>query len=90
MREIAQRKKLVDYIKRNLKKGYTVDALRYALLNQDYSKILVDGAINQANKELAQSAPVLKEKPKITHHVIDEHDQPVVIEKKSWWEKLFG
>jgi hypothetical protein len=89
MRELEQRKKLVDYLKRNLKKGYTMDALRWALINQDYSKSLIERAIEQTNKELAEAAPVIKEKPKITHHVIDEYDQPIKI-RKSWWSKVFG
>jgi len=30
---------ITDYIKKNLKKGYTQDSLKYALINQGYSKI---------------------------------------------------
>jgi len=89
MRELEQRKKLVDYLKRNLKKGYTMEALKWALINQDYSKSLIDRAIEQTNMESAETAPVMKAKPKITHHVIDEYDQPVQI-KRSWWDKIFG
>jgi hypothetical protein len=89
MREVEQRKKLFDYLKRNLKKGYTIDALRWALINQDYTKPLIDRAIEQTNKELAQAAPIIKEKPKITHHLVDEHDQHIEI-KRSWWNRVFG
>ncbi len=88
MRESEQRAKLVEYIKKNLKKGYTLDALRWALIRQDYSKVVVDRAISEANKELAEAAPILKEKPKITYQIIDENDKPIII-KKSWFSKLF-
>lgn len=89
MRESVQRKKLVEYIKRNLKKGYTLEALRWALINQDYSKVLIQKAIDEANKDLAKEAPVLKEKPRITYQVIDEDDKPITI-KKSFWRRMFG
>ena len=79
---------LVDYFIRNLKKGYTAESLRWALIKQGYSKPVVEMAEEQAHKELAQKAPVLKEKPKITYQIIDENDNPIKI-KKPWWKKVF-
>ena len=83
------RKNLVEYFKRNLKKGYTLDSLKWALLSQGYSKTAVERAIEQTNKELAEKAPVLKEKPIIKYEIIDENDKPIEI-KKSLWKKIFG
>ncbi|GBE20062.1 MAG TPA: hypothetical protein ENG87_01295 [Candidatus Pacearchaeota archaeon] len=83
------KRKLVDYIKRNLSKGYTLDSLQIALTNQGYSRSIVERAIEQANKELAQKAPVLKEKPVIKYEVIDEYNKPIII-KKPWWKRVFG
>ena len=80
---------LVDYIKKNLKKGYTEDSLRWALIRQSYSRILVENSLRQANKELAKKAPVLKEKPKIVYEIFDEENNPVKI-KKSWWKRIFS
>lgn len=88
MSRIDSRKNLVKYFKKNLTKGYTPDALRMALMKQGYPRIVVDNALEQANKDLAEKAPVLKEKPKITYQIIDENDNPIEI-KKSWWKKLF-
>ena len=68
--------KAVEYIKKNLRKGYTLDSLKYALVNQGYSRTFVDRVIERANKELAEKAPELKEKPKIVHKIIDEKNQP--------------
>lgn len=87
MVENLYRKKLTDYIKRNLKKGYPVETLRVALVNQNYSRPIIDEAIKEAMTEMAAEAPTLKEKPVIEHEVIV--DEPVV-EKKSFWKKLFG
>jgi len=89
MGNTSYKRKLVDYFKKNLAKGYTVDSLKWALINQGYSRAAVDIAIQQANKELAEKAPVLKEKPVIKYEIIDEYDNPIKI-KKSWWKRLFG
>ncbi len=83
------KRKLINYFKKNLTKGYTPDSLKFALINQGYSKTVVDDALTKANKELAEKAPVLKEKPKIKYEIIDEYDKPITI-KKSFFKRLFG
>lgn len=88
METTNHRKNLVEYFKKNLKKGYTIDSLKWALLGQGYSKTAVERAIEQMNKELARKAPVLKEKPIIKYEIIGENDKPIEI-KKSFWKKIF-
>ncbi len=83
------KKKLISYFKKNLKKGYTEDSLKFALISQGYSRAIVEDALKNAHKQLAKKAPVLKEKPKIKHYIIDEYNKPIKI-KKPWWKKLFG
>ena len=83
------KRKLVNYFKKNLVKGYTSDSLRFALMSQGYSRTAVDTALETANKELAEKAPVLKEKPKIKYEIIDEYNRPIKI-KKPWWKRIFG
>ncbi len=83
------KKKLADYFKRNLAKGYTPDSLRFALVRQGYARAIVDDALIQANKELAEKAPILKEKPVIKYEIIDEYNKPIVI-KKPFWKRVFG
>ena len=36
---------LAEYLKKNLKKGYTKESLKWALVNQGHSKIEVEKAI---------------------------------------------
>jgi len=84
MGEINYRKKLVDYFKKNLAKGYTVDSLKWALINQGYSRTIVEQAIKQTHKELAEKAPILKEKPEIKYEIIDEDNNPIIIKKPFW------
>ena len=79
---------LADYIKKNLAKGYTIDALKFALLNQEYSRSEVTRAINLANEQLANQAPKMQEKPKIKVERIPV--EPVEEEKKkSFFKRLF-
>lgn len=80
---------LVDYIKKNLKKGYTEDSLRWALTKQGYSRILIENSIHQANREFSHEVPSLKEKPKISYEILDENNFPLEI-KKSFWKRIFG
>ena len=83
------KKRLINYFKKNLAKGYTPDSLRFALMSQGYTKTAVDSALEQANKELAEKAPILKEKPQIKYEIIDEYDRPITI-KKPFWKRLLG
>jgi hypothetical protein len=80
---------LSAYIKKNLRKGYTKESLKWALVNQGHSKIEVDKAIKVAEEELSKEAPVLKTKPEITYDVV-EPKNAIVEEKKSFWKKIFG
>lgn len=86
---IDYKRKLVNYFKKNLKKGYTEESLKWALINQGYSRSIVEMALENAHKELAEKAPVLKEKPVINYQIIDENNNPITI-RKPWWKRVFG
>ncbi len=83
---------IVVYIKRNLKKGYTKESLKWALINQGYSKQTIEKAFGCADLELAQEAPELKTKPQITYEIIEpkEFATKVILNKKPLWKKLLG
>lgn len=85
---IGSMRQIIDYLKNNVAKGYTMDSLKWALIKQGYSRSLVEKAIDNANKEIAETAPKLKEKPTIKYEVIDEYNNPIKV-KKSWWKGLF-
>jgi len=86
--EVSYKRRIIDYLKKNAKKGYPLQTLRFALIGQGYLRPMVDDAIEQAVKEMAREAPVLKDKPQIEHEVVVD-DTPVPV-KKSWWKRLFG
>ena len=87
LRKGDYKRELVDYVKKNLKKGYTRDSLKWALINQGNAKIEVERALEIAEKELALEAPILKTKPVIKYELVDEVKEKQ--EKKSFFKKLF-
>ena len=77
---------LVDYLKKNLKKGYPLESLKWALINQGYSKIEVEKAIVRVNLELAAKAPILETKPVIKYELIEPKQE----DKKPFWKRMLG
>ncbi len=78
------KEKLKEHIKKNLKKGYTPDTLKYALIKQGYSRVLIEKSMEEAQKEIAKEVPIFSEKPKIKYEAFDEKN--ISIEKKPWWK----
>ena len=82
----TKQQQLVDYVIKNLRKGYTADTLKYALLSQGCSRTSVNKAIEQAEKKVAE------DKPKITHTVYTERkaDAPTIIAEPhpTLWQKI--
>jgi hypothetical protein len=74
---------LASYIKRNLSKGYTQEALKWALVDQGHSRTEIERAVKLANEQLAMSAPKMIEKP-----VIKYETEPPVDEKKGFWARV--
>ncbi len=85
----GNKRKIIDYLKKNIKKGYTLDSLRWGLVRQGYSRAIIELAIKEMNEELSKEAPVLKEKPIIRYEVIDEYNKPVEV-KKPFWKRIFN
>ena len=83
---------LASYIKNNLKKGYTKESLKWALINQGYSKIEIDKALKKVDLDLAAQAPELKTKAQIKHEIISPQEYAGIIKitKKPFWKRLFG
>ncbi len=88
MRRLDHKRQLIEYFKKNLSKDYTADTLKFALVTQGYSRVVVDQALEQANKELSEKAPVLREKPVIKYELYDEQNRKIKVEPFNWWEKV--
>ncbi len=85
----SSKDQLIAYFKRNLKKGYTPDSLKWALVNQGYSRVIVESALEESQKEIAKEIPVFKEKPIINYQILDQHDKPIKF-RKSFWKKFLN
>lgn len=81
---------LLNYLKKNLKKGYTRESLKWALVGQGHSRREIDRAFDKLNQELAKQAPILKTKPVIKYERIEPKIIPPVPEKKSILKRLFS
>lgn len=94
MEDTTRKATLVNYVKKNISKGYKPESLRWALVSQGYSRIIIDDAFKQATKELDEEDKKIKlaqqerDKPKIEYQAYDENDHPL-FPKKAWWKKLF-
>jgi len=88
MRRLDNKRQLVEYFKKNLSKNYTPDTLKFALIDQGYSRSVIDEALEEAHKELAETAPILKEKPIIKYELYDQNDNPINVEPFTVWEKM--
>ncbi|PJE81190.1 hypothetical protein COU58_03815 [Candidatus Pacearchaeota archaeon CG10_big_fil_rev_8_21_14_0_10_32_42] len=88
MRRLDNKRQLVDYFKKNLAKNYTEESLEFALVSQGYSRVAIEEALIQAHKEIAEKAPLLKEKPVIKYSLYNENNEPVHVEPFTFWEKV--
>ena len=96
MEDVDYKRRIVDYFKKNLSKGYTEESLKWALVNQGYTRTDVSRAVEQAHKELAEKAPKIKEKPKIKYEIYGKDNKPIRVEVrrpfsiKSFFRNLFS
>lgn len=72
------------YAKNNLKKGYTRDSLKQALVNQGHSRFSAEKAISMAEREIIDEAPILEAKPEPAAELVQAE------EKKPFWKRFFG
>lgn len=84
LREIDQLKPLIEYFKKNIKKGYEIEDLKWALIAQGNSRVAVEKAMKYVTE--LQEAQKKKEIP-----VKTEIQTPIVVqpeEKKSFWQRI--
>ena len=85
----SHNKKLVDYLKSNVKKGYSLDSLKWALINQKHSRMEVEKAYNLAKREIEQEQSILRARAALEN--VPKVEMPSVEpEPKSFWRRFFG
>jgi hypothetical protein len=85
LRSIDQVNPLIEYLDKNLKKGYKLDDLKWALINQGNSRVAVDKAVEVVMKKRAPEPVKVLEKPK--EEYVDMTQEPKQ-EEKSLWQKI--
>ena len=93
------KRQLVEYFKKNLAKGYTEESLKWALIQQKYSRTNIEKSIEQAHKEIeevSEKVSKVKEKPKIKYEIYDKDNKPIKVEfrkpfsLKKFFRNLFS
>jgi len=90
------KKKIINYFKKNLSKGYTEESLKWALVNQGYSRTDISRSLERVHKELAEKAPEIKEKPRIKYEIYDKDNKLIKVEVrrpfsiKNFFRNLFS
>jgi len=89
MRGQEHKNKIMDYIRKNINKGYDEETLKWALISQGYSRVIVEESLSEIQKELAKQNNSEEEKPVIKYELLDKHFKPIP-KKVSWWKRILG
>lgn len=81
-------KKIVEYLEKNLEKGYKIEGLKWALINQKYSKSDIDKAVDIISARTAKVGKEQKEK-EVQQAVSVEVIKPLDVDK-TFFKKLIG
>lgn len=86
IREIDSLKGLIDYLQRNLKKGYKLDELKWALISQGHSRVSVDKAVKYVvdMQEAQKAKKIDTAKPEVLQMPVQVEEEP------SFWQKIKG
>ena len=89
-------KETVDYLRRNMEKGYSLEELKWALINQGKSRVLVEKSVETIQKEQAQQNEIkaMQSKP-VQQQIVQVLDEKDVQEqehqrKKGFFLRIFG
>lgn len=88
MKDTDYRKKLYEYLMKNIAKGYDPESLKWALVSQGYTRTDVDKAIAEIKAEREAEAKRASEEKQVVQYDfgngLNQEFQP----KKPWWKKI--
>ena len=91
MEKVSYIEQLVNYVKKNLKRGYTKESLKWALVRQGYSKLEIEKALTIAEKEMSKEVPILGANPSMKQEIVEPKIEDIKVEKKEpFWKRWFG
>ncbi|MDO8516574.1 MAG: hypothetical protein Q7S33_00455 [Nanoarchaeota archaeon] len=86
IRDVDHIKPVVDYIKRNMHKGYDLNSLKWALIKQGHSKTEVERALSIAKDEFDRERPRQSE-PAV--QIEEPKTEVIPDEKKGMFKRLW-
>jgi len=91
-RELDRVQGIAEYVKKNIHKGYTIESLKWALINQGHSKVEIDKAISLATEQLEKESRKQQEQEQLRRQQFTEimHEAPAEEEKKGFFKKIFN
>ena len=89
-KDVNYSKNLVEYARKNIQKGYSIDSLRWALINQGHSRIEVDKALSTAQSEISRESVKSSQSQNQSQNSQQSNMQINVEPEKSWWQRFFG
>ncbi|MBU2522707.1 MAG: hypothetical protein KKE23_00250 [Nanoarchaeota archaeon] len=84
LRDIDYMKNIIAYIEKNMSRGYTLDQMRFTLMQHGYSRAAIDRGI----RTYEHNHPVIKLMPKVEEPAAAPVEP--VEEKKGFFSKMFG
>ena len=84
----THRERIERYLKTNLKKGYTEDSLKWALIKQGHSRTEVSRILEKVKKEISEQKEKDRERPTIKYELYDQNNNPVNVGKRSMWQRF--
>ena len=80
--------RLMDYLRRNLDKGYKKESLKWALVKQGQSRIEIDKAFKKLEEEEMKKASMTK--AAMIKEASTQIEPIMEPERRGFWKKLFG
>lgn len=83
-------KHIVAYLEKNLAKGYKLEGLKWALVNQKYSKIEIDKAVKiiEARRPVEKISEEIKVEDSGEKEI--SHEQVDIPKERGFFKRLFG
>jgi predicted DNA-binding protein with PD1-like motif len=79
--------KIVEYVEKNLKKGYSLEELKWALINQKYSKIEINKALEIISARTNKAKQEERQKEILAATVVEENQFDEI--EKGFMKKFF-
>jgi len=92
-REIDRITPILTYLRKNLSKGYKPETLKWALINEGYSRIEVEKGMKQIQEELDRERKIAESKAlkeAETQALIISEEMPQEVEKTGFFSKVKG